>query len=75
MRRTAPSLQDGRGFLFLLQHFLKTAFRNHSKMEVRGFTQIKIPHHSHDPSWTQPGERNNKNRRYAPRRGVAYRLF
>lgn len=50
MRRTAPSLQDGRGFLFLLQHFLKTAFRNHSKMEVRGFTQIKIPHHSHDPS-------------------------
>ena len=46
-------------------------------MGNRGFTQIKIPHHSHADfcSTDTAGGLDNKKRRYAPRGGVAYRLF
>ena len=44
---------------------------------VRSFPKLKIPHQSHADfcSTDTAGGLDNKKRRYAPRRGVAYRLF
>ena len=48
-----------------------------SKWETRSFPKLKIPHQSHADfcSTDTAGGLDNKKRRYAPRGGVAYRLF
>ena len=48
-----------------------------SKWENGGSPKLKIPHHSHADfcSTDTAGGLDNKKRRYAPRGGVAYRLF
>ena len=46
-------------------------------MGIRSFPKLKIPHQSHADfcSTDTAGGLDNKKRRYAPRGGVAYRLF
>ena len=46
-------------------------------MGKRSFPKLKIPHQSHADfcSTDTAGGLDNKKRRYAPRGGVAYRLF
>ncbi len=46
-------------------------------MGERSFPKLKIPHQSHADfcSTDTAGGLDNKKRRYAPRGGVAYRLF
>ena len=48
-----------------------------SKWETGVSQKLKIPHHSHADfcSTDTAGGLDNKKRRYAPRGGVAYRLF
>ena len=50
---------------------------DHFKMGERSFPKLKIPHQSHADfcSTDTAGGLDNKKRRYAPRGGVAYRLF
>ena len=54
--------------------YLKTI---HFQVGIRSFPKLKIPHHSHADfcSTDTAGGLDNKKRRYAPRGGVAYRLF
>ena len=49
----------------------------HLQVGVRSFPKLKIPHQSHADfcSTDTAGGLDNKKRRYAPRGGVAYRLF
>ena len=52
-------------------------FTHRMKKELRSFPKLKIPHQSHADfcSTDTAGGLDNKKRRYAPRGGVAYRLF
>ena len=52
-------------------------FSSNIQMGKRSFPKLKIPHQSHADfcSTDTAGGLDNKKRRYAPRGGVAYRLF
>ena len=61
----------------LLQQPYTRAKEDHLQMGKRSFPKLKIPHQSHADfcSTDTAGGLDNKKRRYAPRGGVAYRLF
>ena len=54
-----------------------TVLLRSSQVGARSFPKLKIPHQSHADfcSTDTAGGLDNKKRRYAPRGGVAYRLF
>ena len=56
---------------------IKCLWKDRIQMGNRSFPKLKIPHQSHADfcSTDTAGGLDNKKRRYAPRGGVAYRLF
>ena len=58
------------------RYFCQLAYTNFGESDW-SFPKLKIPHHSHADfcSTDTAGGLDNKKRRYAPRGGVAYRLF
>ncbi len=59
------------------RHISNDTVHVYQKMGQRSFPKLKIPHQSHADfcSTDTAGGLDNKKRRYAPRGGVAYRLF